>query len=195
MNYVDLAIFFIILISLIIGIYKGFIREILSLMSLILALVSAFYFANYPVQWFDEFLRDWQPETLGTTFDGGAVVFAISFVMVFLIVLIVGRLLTRVLSTLVDQSFLKGVNRLLGGLFGLIRGGVVVVLLVAFAGLTKAPMYGWWQNSEWLPPFVNGAQSAVGYLPSEYSVYFEFGEASKLMDLPRLDESNIKQRL
>ena len=193
MNYIDVAIALIILISLIIGIYKGFIREVFSLASLILAVILAFYFSSYVVQWTGGFLQDWQPQIFGTGFDGGAIVFAVSFVIIFLAVLIVGRLLTRALNMLVDQGFLKGLNRLFGGLFGLIRGCIVVILLVAFAALTKAPSYGWWQSSEWLPPFIDGARYVIAYLPSEYANYFEFGEADKVIDLPEPD--SVKHRL
>ena len=193
MNYIDVAIFLIILISLVIGIYKGFIREVFSLASLILALVLAFYFSSYVTQWTSGFLQDWQPHILGINFGGEAIVFAVSFVIIFLVVLIVGRLLTRALNMLIDQSFLKSFNRLLGGLFGLIRGCIVVILLVAFAALTKAPSYGWWQGSKWLPPFIDGARYAVAYLPSEYAIHFEFGEADKMIELPESD--GIKHRL
>lgn len=176
LNYVDVAICLIILISFSIGIYKGFVKEVLSLASLILALVVAFYLSDYPVQWLMPISQHWGGEWLGIKVEGETIVFVISFILIFVTALVIGKLLTDAISNLVSKStILKGMNRILGGAFGLLRGALIVVLLVIFAGLTKVSVYSWWQQSRLLPPFVNGAQYVVALLPSQYSRHFDFG--------------------
>ena len=185
LNYADIAICLIILISLGIGIYKGFVKEILSLASLILALVLAFYLSDYPAQWLMPASQNWGGEWLGISIEGESIVFVVSFILIFIAALIVGNLISNALSNLVSQStILKGMNRILGAVFGLLRGALIVVLLVIFSGLTKVSVYAWWQQSQLLPPFVNGAQHVTAMLPAQYSWHFDFGFPTAKEDNP-----------
>ena len=185
LNYADIAICLIIFISVSIGIYKGFVKEVLSLLSLILALVLAFYLSDYPTQWLTSVSQNWGGEWLGISIEGQSIVFVVSFILIFITALIVGRLLSNALSDLVSQStILKGMNRILGAAFGLLRGALIVILLIIFAGLTKVSIYSWWQQSRLLPPFVDGAQHIVTMLPTKYSWHFDFGLPAAREDNP-----------
>ena len=176
LNYVDVAICLILFISVGIGIYKGFVKEILSLASLILSLLLAFYLSDYPVQWLMPVSQGWGGEWLGFNIEGESIVFVVSFILIFIVSLIIGNLLSNALSNLVSQStILKGMNRVLGAAFGLARGAIIVMLLIVVAGLTKVSIYNWWQQSHLLPPFINGAQHIVAMLPAQYSWHFDFG--------------------
>ncbi len=185
LNYVDVAICLILFISVSIGIYKGFVKEILSLASLILALFLAFYLSKYPVQWLMPVSQGWGGEWLGFNIDGESIVFVVSFILIFIVSLTLGYLLSNVLSNLVSQStILKGMNRVLGAAFGLVRGAIIVMLLVVFAGLTKVSIYNWWHQSYLLPPFIDGAQRIVAMLPTQYSWHFDFGMPDAGTDNP-----------
>ena len=176
LNYVDVAICLILFISVGIGFYKGFVKETLSLASLILALFLAFYLSDYPVQWLMPVSQGWGGEWLGVNIEGESIVRMVSFILIFIISLILGYLLSNVLSNLVSQStILKGMNRVLGAAFGFVRGAIIVILLVVFAGLTKVSIYNWWHQSYLLPPFIDGAQRMVAMLPTQYSWHFDFG--------------------
>ena len=184
-NYADVAICLIIFISLSIGIYKGFVKEVLSLLSLILALVVAFYLSDYPVQWLSPASQSWGGEWLGIRIEGESIVFVVSFILIFLAALITGNLLSNALSRLVSQtSVLKSIDRVLGAVFGFLRGALIVVLLVILAGLTKVSVYPWWQQSQLLPPFVDGAQYLMTLLPTQYSQHFDFGLPAAEEDSP-----------
>ena len=185
LNYADVAICLIIFISVGIGIYKGFVKEILSLVSLILALILAFYLSDYPVQWLMPASQNWGGEWLGINIEGESIVFVVSFILIFIAALIAGNFLSNAISNLVSQSsILKGMNRILGAIFGLLRGALIVILLVIFAGLTKVSIYAWWQQSRLVPPFVDGAQRIVVMLPSQYSWHFDFGLPAEKEDNP-----------
>ena len=176
LNYVDVAICLILFISVSIGIYKGFVKETLSLVSLILALLLAFYLSNYPVQWLMPVSQGWGGEWLGFNIEGESIVFVVSFILIFIVSLVAGYLLSNVISNLVSQStILKGMNRVLGAAFGFARGAIIVMLLVVFAGLTKVSIYSWWHQSHLLPPFIDGAQRIVAMLPTQYSRHLDFG--------------------
>ncbi len=176
LNYVDVAICLILSISVSIGIYKGFVKETLSLASLILALFLAFYLSDYPVRWLMPVSQNWGGEWLGFNIEGESIVFVVSFILIFVVSLVIGNLLSNALSNLVSHStILKGMNRILGAAFGLVRGAIIVMLLVIFAGLTKVSIYDWWYQSRLLPPFIDGAQRIVAMLPAQYSWHFDFG--------------------
>ncbi len=203
LNYVDVAICLILFISVGIGFYKGFVKETLSLASLILALFLAFYLSDYPVQWLMPVSQGWGGEWLGVNIEGESIVRMVSFILIFIISLILGYLLSNVLSNLVSQStILKGMNRVLGAAFGLVRGAVIVMLLVVLAGLTKVSIYNWWHQSYLLPPFIDGAQRMVAMLPTQYSWHFDFGlpdagtdNPTKLKPAPRRGRETEEQSI
>ena len=186
-NYVDVAICLIIFISVGIGIYKGFVKEVFSLVGLIVALVVAFYLSDYPVQWLMPTSQNWGGEWLGLQIEGESIVFVISFILIFLIALVIGKLLTNALSEAVSKTaILSSMDRVLGAVFGFLRGAVLVILVVMLAGLTKVSIYSWWQQSQLLPPFIEGAQRIVALLPVQYSWHFDFG-------LPAIRDDNPTQ--
>ena len=184
LNYADVAICLILFVSVGVGIYKGFIKQTLSLLNLILAAFLAFYLAGYPVQWLMPVSEEWGGQWLGSNIVSESIVFVVSFILIFIIALIVGNKISSAISNLVSQStILEGVNRILGAAFGLARGAIIVMLLVMFAGLTKVSGYDWWQQSRLLPPFIDGAQRTLAMLPKQYSWHFDFG-------LPDADTDN-----
>ena len=200
LNYADVAICLIMFISIGIGVYKGFVKEILSLASLILALILAFYLSDYPRQWLLPASRNWSGEWLGFRVEGESIVFIISFILIFLIALVTGNLISNALSKLISRTtILKSADRVLGAVFGFLRGALIVILLVIFAELTKVSVYSWWQKSQLLPPFVDGAQRLVALLPVQYSRHFDFDVPTDKEDSPAqlkpVPERNTREQI
>ena len=200
LNYADIIICLIIFISVIIGIYKGFIKELFFLASLILALILAFYLSDYPRQWLTVTTQEQSWEWLGLNIEGESIVFIISFIIIFLATFIIGNVFGSFVSRLISQmTVLKSIDRVLGGAFGMLRGILVVVLLVIFAGLTKVSIYPWWQQSHLLPPFVDGSQRIMILLPPQYSRHFDFTEPAggedNSMELKSLPEPNAAEQI
>ncbi|MDN5862804.1 MAG: CvpA family protein, partial [Salinisphaera sp.] len=60
---------------------------------------------------------------------------------------ILGALVSHFIAQLVDSTGFSGTDRALGGVFGVLRGVGLLILLVLLAGLTPVPQDPWWQQS------------------------------------------------
>ncbi len=142
MNWVDLTILGVIAVSALVSLVRGFVREALSLVSW----VAAFFVAS-------TFYKDVSPllsEYLQDPFlrDGGAIL------LLFILTLIIGSLINFIFGVLVDKTGLTGTDRVLGMVFGALRGVLVVAavlfVLDAFTTLNSTAA---WQQSILLPEF------------------------------------------
>ena len=172
MTYLDVFLFVILFVSTALGLYKGFVREAVSLATLVLAFVAAFYLAAYPSRWLP-------PEWLAPvwtysqwTVVAGDVVHAVSFAVILLLTAVLGNAVARALGRLANEGALGGLNRFFGGLFGLARGAAVVVLLVMLASATRVVELPWWRDATTLAPFEAAAARVVALLPSRYTGFF-----------------------
>ena len=110
----------IILISAVLAMVRGFVREVLSIASWLIAAVAAYYLYA-PLQ--DVIQPYVDNETLATI---------IAVVVVFIVVLVIVTYITMKIADLVVDSRIGSMDRMFGFLFGAARGLLVVV--VAFAG-------------------------------------------------------------
>ena len=140
MNLADGVILFIIAVSALISVRRGFMREAFSLVTWVAAFVVARLFGpGLEVM-------------LEPSIDTPSVRMAVAFGSLFAATLIVGALINHLLGELVRVTGLSGTDRLFGMVFGAVRGMVVVIVLVALAG----PMFvedAWWQQSMLVPQF------------------------------------------
>ncbi len=81
--------------------------------------------------------------------------------------LLLGAIINFLASKLVDKTGLTGTDRLLGIVFGVARGGVIVAILVLLAGLTPFPQDPWWQDSQFIGYFEELAMWMRSYLPDD----------------------------
>ena len=101
--------------SILVGLMRGAIRELFS----VLGWVLAFYLANR----FNGEVISYMPEQI----PGDAVKALAAFLVVFLLVLFVSTLLALLLTTLIKAVGLGGLNRVLGGLAGIVKGMLVEI--------------------------------------------------------------------
>jgi len=92
---------------------------------------------------------------------------AVAFALLFVCVLLVGAAVNYIASKLVSKTGLSTTDKLLGLVFGVARGAVIVALLVLLAGLTPIPQDAWWQESHLLEYFEQFALWMRNYLPDE----------------------------
>src|SRR5262245_46051787 len=135
MTLFDYTVLVIIALSVLFGVMRGLVREVLSLVAWIAAFVAANFLAAdvaalLPKGWATEELR-----------------LLIGFMVVFLIVLVAMSVLAILASKLVKSAGLGWEDRGFGGLFGLVRGLLVVIILVLLAGLTSLPRQPAWRNA------------------------------------------------
>ncbi len=152
-NPLDAAIVVILAASALVSLWRGFLREALSLAGWVLAAWVAFTYTAA----LDARLAGW----VGVPGVRTVVAFLILFVATLFTVALVNFWLTR----LVHSIGLSGPDRALGVLFGLLRGGVVVVLLLVLGRVLALDQAPWWQASRLRPWFQALAQWLVDRLP------------------------------
>lgn len=152
----DLGIIVLIVLSAIIGLIRGFVREALSLATW----VAAFAFAIL--------YRDQLAVYVPFAVQGKIVQVVIAFVVIFLGVLIVGSIINHLLSTAVSSVGLGGIDYLLGGAFGILRGGLIVTLLVLLFGMVgNYSKEAWWKDSVLMPWFEDTAGVLKEMIPNK----------------------------
>lgn len=124
-HWVDYAIIVVVGLSVITGLMRGFVKEIIALGIWIIAIWVGFTYS--PV--LSASLKPYIPDN---SLRG-----ILSFVVLLLGVIVVGGLLNMVLSLILTRSGLKGTDRLLGMGFGFVRGTFIVALLVGVINLTS----------------------------------------------------------
>ena len=164
MNWIDFVFIALVVLSGLISLYRGFVREVFSLVTWIVAIWVGVRFAgdaavHLPAAVGDETLR------LG-----------IAFAVIFILVLIVGGVAGILATRLVRGTGLSGTDRSLGVVFGLLRGVLIVALLVFVASLTMLPEEPWWQESRLIPEFERIVAWVLDLLPE--------GIQERLRDLP-----------
>lgn len=162
MYWADIAILGIILISVVISVFRGFMREVLSL----LAWVAAFWVATRFAGQASVFLEPY------ITLASARLV--LSYVGVLVLTLIACGMVNFLIAKLLDKTGLTGTDRLLGAVFGFARGGLIVVIAVLFAGLTTVPGDPRWQASPLTRPFETAALFVVQQLPPDIAKYFSY---------------------
>lgn len=155
MNWIDYAIIAIVVVSATIGLARGLIRELFSLVVWACALMVAWYF--YPqVQ---GHLEPWIPVD--------AIRLAAAFLILVFAVLLVGTPLGYLLTRLVEKTGLTGTDRMLGGLFGAARGALLIAMAVFLGALTPLPEATWWQGSGLIGRFQVLGTRVLDAVPAE----------------------------
>ncbi|MCF6203916.1 MAG: CvpA family protein [Methylococcaceae bacterium] len=162
MIWIDYSIIGVILISSIIGLFRGFIKEAFSLIIWVFAIWVGLTFS----QEFSQLLE-------GISSVPSLRVSA-AFGILFIITLILGSLVNYLLSELVKKTGLTGSDRFAGMIFGIGRGLVVISIAVMLAGLTPLPEDPWWKESTLIPPFQSLAVWFHDHLPSGVTNYMNF---------------------
>ena len=153
--WIDVVILALIALSAILSLFRGFVREAVALATWLVALWVAMAFhedlAAILSQWIST------PSAQKIT----------AFAVLFVCVLLLGAIINFLASKLVDKTGLTGTDRLLGIVFGVARGGVIVAILVLLAGLTPFPQDPWWQDSQFIGYFEELAMWMRSYLPDD----------------------------
>ncbi|MGA7981993.1 MAG: CvpA family protein [Chromatiaceae bacterium] len=155
MTWVDYVIIGIIALSALIGLARGLIREVVSLV----VWVAAIYIAWTHYRSVADQLAQW--------ISTPAVRMAAGFLILAFTVLIAGALLGYLLSTLVEKTGLTGTDRLLGAVFGAGRGVVLVAMLVFLGALTPLQQDSWWKQSALVGRFQVLAERILGRIPAD----------------------------
>lgn len=139
MVWADYVIIAIVVFSAVVGMVRGFVREVFSLASWIGAFVVAVLFAAAASGLLTRYLH------------GEQLRLVLAFAGLFALTLLVGIVLGHIAGTLVERAKLSTVDRGMGLIFGFARGYIAVAALVVAASFTNLPQAPWWQHSRLLP--------------------------------------------
>ncbi|WP_066273339.1 CvpA family protein [Hydrogenophaga palleronii] len=123
------------LLSVVIGLWRGLVYEVLSVAGWVLAFVLAQAFADQAAAWLP--LAGLSPP----------VRLAVGFVVVFVLVAFAAGLGAWLVQKLVASVGLRPVDRVLGGAFGLLRGLVILLALALVVSMTQMQGAAWWSGS------------------------------------------------
>jgi len=163
-NWIDFVFIALVALSGLLSLYRGFVREVFSLATWIVAIWVGVRFSGDAAAYLPAAVSD---ETLRL---------GIAFAVLFILVLIVGGIAGIIATRLVRGTGLSGTDRSLGVVFGLLRGVLIVALLVFVASLTLIPEEPWWQESRLVPEFERIVGWVLDLLPE--------GIQERLRDLP-----------
>jgi membrane protein required for colicin V production len=157
LGWVDWALLALLALSIAVGLWRGLVFEVLSLLGWVAAYVAAQVFAptvavHLPV---------------GT--PGGAINLAAAFAAVFVLAMIAWALASRLLRLLIHATPLQLIDRALGGGFGLLRGAVVLLAVASVVSLTPASHSPAWQRSQGAAWLVAGLQTLKPVLPETFA--------------------------
>ena len=149
----------VLLVSLLLGAWRGLIYEVFSLLSWVAAFMVA--------QWL---APDLAPR-LPMSGSGEAVRYAVAFIVVFVLSVLVGSLLASLAQKFFAAVGLRPADRALGAVFGLVRG--VLLLLLATVVITMTPLKTdrWWQVSVGTDLALATLKGLKPVLPQEFAKY------------------------
>ncbi|MFP6682864.1 MAG: CvpA family protein [Gammaproteobacteria bacterium] len=162
MNWADIAILTTIGISALISLFRGFMREALSLVGLGAAIWVAVAFYNPAA----DLLADYVAIPTARR--------VLAFVSIVVVSLLLAGIINHFIGKLIDKTGLSGTDRMLGIVFGFVRGVAIVGAIVMLLGLTQVPQDPWWRESMLMMHFQELALIAINFLPPDLIAHFSY---------------------
>lgn len=156
MNWADYGILAIVILSILIGVLRGFTRELFGVGTWILAILLAVVFGSKAAVALQEHIAT-PLVRMGAAYGG-----------LFLAGLLIGGILTALLVSRIRQSRFSSADRTLGAGLGLIRGILVVGLIVLLARTVDVSEEAWWRESALIGPSMPIADALDTLIPDSW---------------------------
>jgi len=166
MLIIDWVILAVVLISALISIKRGFVKEMLSLASWIAAFIIARIFSGH----LDVLLIEWI-ETPSARYGA-------AFAILFAATLIVGAMINNLMGELIKVTGLASTDRMFGIVFGVARGLILVTAAVYGLQMTAFSSDPWWKESLLIPHFELMVSWSKNILPGAAETLLTLGNAS-----------------
>ncbi|MGK0445271.1 MAG: membrane protein required for colicin V production [Bermanella sp.] len=166
MLIIDWVILAVVLISALISIKRGFVKEMLSLASWIAAFIIARIFSGH----LDVLLVEWI-ETPSARYGA-------AFAILFAATLIVGAMINNLVGELVKVTGLAGTDRMFGIVFGVARGLILITAAVYGLQMTAFSADPWWKESALIPHFELMVSWSKNILPGAAETLLTLGKPS-----------------
>jgi len=161
MTVVDVILIIVIFLSALFSLIRGFVKEAISLATWVIAI------------WLAATFTPKMAAVLPSGIESEAMRQAVGFAVLFVLSLMVGALVNMLVSQLVKKTGLSGADRLFGVLFGILRGGLIIIVFVVIGGMTPLPESDWWQSSVLLQWFESAAIVIQQYIPEDLSLSYQ----------------------
>jgi membrane protein required for colicin V production len=172
MTWFDYTVLLVIGASALVAVLRGFVREVLSLVSWVAAFVAASAFAGQ--------LAPLLPEAI----PNDSLRMLAAFMLVFGATLLAMVVITLAIVELVRVVGLGFVDRVLGLVFGLVRGLLIVLIAVLLAGLTRLPEEQGWRDAMLSQPLEVLALSVRAYLPADLARKIRYDAPQQVVYTP-----------
>lgn len=180
MSLLDLLVVIVIASSVAAGVVAGFARVSIGFLAAVVGVVFGFWFYGVPAGWVHRYVQS------------VAVSNFIGFLLVFWAILAIGAVFAKVTSKLFKWTGLSWLDRLLGGAFGLVRGALIAVVMIAvLLAFTPKPMPNWMVKSQVLPYAMEASNAIASLAPNAIKTAFR----ESMLELRRLwNEQMIQSR-
>ena len=165
---IDVGILIAMLFSAIVSAFRGFFREAISLGTWIGAVLLTLMFTS-------RFATLLPKDTI----ESPTARLGISAVVLFVGCMLVGSLINWLFQKIMASSTLGTSDRVIGFMFGMARGAIIVAIVVLLANLVPTlKLEAWWRDSLLLPHFQQAAHFIYAQLPREIAQHFDFSQPS-----------------
>lgn len=167
MLIIDYIIIAVVLISAIVGLVRGFFREAISVATWLIAITVVYIYAGSAA------------EILSSKVESPVVRLLVAGAALFIAVLLLGALVSYLVSLLVQSTGLSGTDRVFGMVFGGVRGFILLALLLVLAvGLLPIEQESWWSDSRLIPYVERVVVLLHDILPPELGDYLKYDPES-----------------
>jgi membrane protein required for colicin V production len=157
MSWFDFAVIAVVGFSILLGAWRGLVREMFSLVGWVVAFVLALLFSGD--------LAGLLPKT----FANQSVRTALAAIFIFVVVLLTAGLSGMLLAKAFRAAGLGVTDRALGGIFGLARGSLIMLAVVLAAGFTTLPKEPFWREAALTGPLETAVVAMKPYLPRAWA--------------------------
>jgi membrane protein required for colicin V production len=180
MNLLDLLLVIVIGISVATGFMAGFARVGIGFIATISGLLFGFWYYGVPALWLNE---HWKMSANAANMLG--------FFIVFFMFLTAGAMIGKLLAKLFKWTGLTWLDRVLGGLFGLVRGALLAVVAVAvMMAFAPKPLPNWMVGSEVLPYVVDTSNLCSKLAPTAVKEAFR----DSMFEIRKLWEEEVRKK-
>lgn len=157
MIWIDWAIILVLVVSALLGLLRGMVREAISLTTWVAALLLSRTFGPKIAEMLTPYISN---ELVRT---------GLGYALTVIIVIVLGSIAGRIGKTIVSASGLGHFDRALGVIFGALRGLAILIIIVAIAGLTPLAKESVWRDSKLVPMLEDLRDQVAGLIDQQIS--------------------------
>jgi len=170
LQWIDIAIIVVIGLSILTGLFRGFVKELVALCVWALAIWLAFNYSQSLEPWLIKYIKEESART------------AVGFVIILFATLLVGGVINALLSFILKRAGLSGTDRTLGMVFGFIRGVFIVALIMVAVKMTSLPYQQYSKESMLYARFDPTVDLIYAHLPEFIKKMKEVDKSEQIID-------------